>query len=60
MTEGKREQRRVVSVSLPPALLERLDSHRWPEHLTRSKAIQNALENYLPQEVSQEGAVSQG
>jgi len=47
MTEKKTEQRRVVSISLPPEMLERLDAHRWGRRLTRSGAIQDALKGYL-------------
>jgi len=50
MTDDKREQRRIVTISLPPELLERLDAHRWPQRLTRSGAIKEALQGYLDPE----------
>ena len=50
MTDEKRERRAIVTISLPPELLERLDAHRWPQRLTRSGAIQNALRGYLDPE----------
>lgn len=54
MADEKKEQRRVVSISLSPALLERLDSFRWAKRITRSRAMQNVLESYLGQEAGLE------
>lgn len=47
MADEKREQRRIVTISLPSELLERLDAYRWPQRLTRSGAVQDALKGYL-------------
>ena len=50
MNQKKEAPRRIVCISLPPELLERLDAYRWPQRLTRSGAVQDALKGYLDPE----------
>ena len=50
MAKEKKQKRKIVTISLPPELVERLDAYRWPQHLTRSGAVQDALKGYLDPE----------
>ena len=55
MPKKKEELYRLVTVSLPPALLERLDDYRWAKRITRSEAVKNFVESCLNQEAGQIG-----
>ena len=41
------EPRRVVSVALPKADLDRLEEFRWKRRLSRSRVIVEAVRSYL-------------